>query len=84
MFRALSAAPWFQKCLVLLVLSSPLAWEYLNEARPYAMQFGMSLVVFFSLYWLTARDGGNGRSRRRQPVKKAAAAITRQAEGCRG
>jgi hypothetical protein len=52
MFRAVAAAPRFQKCVALVVLSSPLIWQYLNEARPYAMQIGMSFIVFFSLYRL--------------------------------
>jgi len=36
----------------LLAVSSPFLWYYLNEARPYAMQAGTSLVVFaVILHW---------------------------------
>jgi hypothetical protein len=32
-----------------IALLSPFAWEYLDEARPYAMQLGVSLVIFASV-----------------------------------
>ncbi len=34
---------------------SPFAWYYLNEARPYAMQLGASLLTFASLYRLSLK-----------------------------
>ncbi|MBI3850110.1 MAG: hypothetical protein HY298_07455 [Verrucomicrobia bacterium] len=34
---------------------SPFAWYYLNEARPYAMQFGASLLIFAALYQLSGK-----------------------------
>jgi len=42
-----------------VTLLCPFAWFYLNEARPYAMQLGTSLVIFAALYRLSgdvARD----------------------------
>src|SRR5579859_2030972 len=50
--RVLAVTPRLQKGFALVLLSCPLAWQYLNEVRPYGMQIGMSLVVFFSLYRL--------------------------------
>ena len=44
---------------------SPFAWYYLNEARPYAMQLGASLLTFAALYRLSGRFG-IFRSRRRE------------------
>ncbi len=38
-----------QLATFLVAALSPFAWYYLNEARPYAMQTGTSLVVFASL-----------------------------------
>jgi hypothetical protein len=42
------------------VLLSPFAWYYLDEARPYAMQLGASLIVIGALcrlhYWSPSRD----------------------------
>ncbi len=35
-----------------VTLLCPFAWFYLNEARPYAMQIGASLVVFAAIYHL--------------------------------
>ncbi|HUA39168.1 MAG TPA: hypothetical protein VMA35_12325, partial [Candidatus Sulfopaludibacter sp.] len=61
-FRALNASR-LQKCLALVALSSPLIWQYLNEARPYAMQIGMSSVVFFSLYRLGLEQKASPRER---------------------
>jgi hypothetical protein len=52
MFCALAGKPLLRWCFLLLLLSSPFAWYYLNEARPYAMQIGLSLVVFAALYRL--------------------------------
>ena len=53
---------WFavrkEQCLFVLVLclSSPFLWFYLNEARPYMMVFGLSAVVTSSIvYWLENR-----------------------------
>jgi hypothetical protein len=36
-----------------LLLCSPFAWYYLNEARPYTLQLGASLVVFCAIYRLS-------------------------------
>ncbi len=52
MLRVLAVTPRLQKSFALVLLSCPLAWQYLNEVRPYVLQIGMSLVVFFSLYRL--------------------------------
>jgi len=47
-------APQPQRLAVALVtLAAPFAWYYLNEARPYAMQLGMSLLIFAALYHLS-------------------------------
>ena len=62
MFRAVTASR-LQKCLALVVLTNPLIWQYLNEARPYAMQIGMSSVVFFSLYRLGCEQNAPCRER---------------------
>src|SRR5258708_9110434 len=37
----------------LVALCCPFAWYYLNEARPYAIQLGASMVVFAALYRLS-------------------------------
>jgi hypothetical protein len=39
-----------------LVLVSPFAWYYLDEARPYAMQLGASLLIMASLRHLARGD----------------------------
>jgi hypothetical protein len=36
--------------IVVILLTSPFVWYYLDEARPYAMQIGASLIVFGALY----------------------------------
>ena len=36
-----------------VTLAAPFAWYYLNEARPYTMQLGASLLVFAGLYQLS-------------------------------
>jgi hypothetical protein len=48
----------------LVVLVSPFAWYYLDEARPYAMQLGASLTVFASLYRLGLCQGAAVQQRR--------------------
>ena len=50
----ISALPKPQRLAVAIVtLFSPFAWFYLNEARPYTMQIGCSLVIFAALYRLS-------------------------------
>jgi len=48
----------------LVLLSSPFAWYYLNEARPYAMQLGAALIIFSSLYQLGFVQNEFSRERR--------------------
>jgi hypothetical protein len=50
--RALGAAVQLRCGMILALLSSAFAWYYLDEARPYTMQIGASLMVFGSLYRL--------------------------------
>lgn len=56
MLRVLAAAPRLQKGFALVLLSCPLVWQYLDEVRPYSMQIGIGLVVFFSLYRLRSEQ----------------------------
>ena len=42
--------------MMLVVLGCPFVWYYLDEARPYAMQFSGTLIVFAALYRLSAGD----------------------------
>jgi hypothetical protein len=49
---ALKETPLRRWCASLALLSSPFAWYYLNEARPYAMQIGASCMVLAALYQL--------------------------------
>jgi len=46
----------------LVAVCSPFGWYYLNEARPYAMQLGASLLAFAALYRLSRepRPGDSG------------------------
>jgi hypothetical protein len=50
--RALAGTPLLRWSFLLVLLSSPFAWFYLNEARHYASQIALSLVVFAALYRL--------------------------------
>jgi hypothetical protein len=50
--RALTGKSFLRWGMSLALLSSPFAWYYLNEARPYAMQLGASCIVFAALYQL--------------------------------
>jgi hypothetical protein len=45
---------WMAGCLVLLC---PFAWYYLDEARPYAMQLGVTLLAIAALRQLAQRSG---------------------------
>jgi hypothetical protein len=47
-----------------LILSSPFIWYYLNEARPYSVQLGASLLVFSSIWSLSKPDGRPASERR--------------------
>ncbi len=49
----------------LVVLSSPFAWYYLDEARPYAMQLGASLIIFAALFRLNQNEELAGTQERR-------------------
>ncbi len=42
-----------KQALGLVALVSPFAWYYLDEARPYAMQLGASLIIFAALFRLS-------------------------------
>jgi hypothetical protein len=50
--RVLPRPSLMRRGILLALLSSPFAWYYLNEARPYAMQLGASCIVFSALYRL--------------------------------
>ncbi len=52
----LYALPRRQPFFALLLLTCPFVWFYLNEARPYAMQFGCGLLLLGSVWRLHA-DG---------------------------
>jgi hypothetical protein len=39
--------------IMVVLLTSPFVWYYLNEARPYSVQIGASLMVFSSIYRLS-------------------------------
>ena len=47
----------------LVAALSPFAWYYLNEARPYAMQIGSSLVIFALLFRLALNQDKPSRER---------------------
>ena len=47
--RAFEFNPPLRRGLLLAALSSPFVWYYLDEARPYALQVGASLIVFAAL-----------------------------------
>jgi len=49
LWRALADTPLLRRGFSLALLSSPFLWYYLNEARPYALQISVSLVVFSAL-----------------------------------
>ena len=50
---ALVNQPRLRWAFLALLLCSPFAWYYLNEARPYTLQLGASLVVFLGVYRLS-------------------------------
>jgi hypothetical protein len=52
-----------QLAMFMAAALSPFAWYYLNEARPYAMQIGTSLVVFASLFRLALNQDAPSRER---------------------
>ena len=52
LFCAVEGKPLLRWSLLAVFLSSPFAWYYLNEVRPYAMEIALSLVVFAALYRL--------------------------------
>ncbi len=52
---AFSASPRQRLMGALAVAASPFAWYYVNEARPYAMQLGASLLIFAAVYRLSGR-----------------------------
>lgn len=54
---AFSASTQRRLAVTLAVACSPFAWYYLNEARPYAMQLGASLLIFAALYRLIGECG---------------------------
>ncbi|MGD0614306.1 MAG: hypothetical protein ABSA69_02560, partial [Verrucomicrobiota bacterium] len=49
LWRALAETPLLRRGFSLALLSSPFLWYYINEARPYALQISLSLVVFSAL-----------------------------------
>ena len=50
----IAALPSSKKiAFALVALACPFAWYYLDEARPYAMQLGASLITFAALYRLS-------------------------------
>jgi len=52
-----------QLATFLVAALSPFAWYYLNEARPYAMQIGTSLVAFALLFRLALNQDQPSRER---------------------
>jgi hypothetical protein len=71
--------PWFlagllaiaqrQRALLLVTIASPFAWYCIDEARPYAMQLGTSLLIFAAFGRLFAGPGaGPVREERRWTV----------------
>ena len=53
------AIPGLRKIpMALVILFCPFAWYYLDEARPYAMQIGSSLMIFASLYAFSHQRSG--------------------------
>jgi uncharacterized membrane protein len=52
-----------QLATFLVAALSPFAWYYLNEARPYAMQIGTSLVAFALLFRLALNQDEPSRER---------------------
>ena len=51
--RALEGVGRLLSAAVLVLLTNPFVWYYLDEARPYAMQIGASLIVFGALFRLS-------------------------------
>jgi hypothetical protein len=64
MARATAGQTLLRWSMSLVVLSSPFAWYYLNEARPYALQIGSSLAVFSALFRLGLNQDEPARERR--------------------
>jgi hypothetical protein len=62
-FCALAGKPLLRSSFSAVLLSSPFAWYYLNDARPYAMEIGLSLVVFAGLYRLGLNQKGSTQER---------------------
>jgi hypothetical protein len=58
LIRAVGDKPRLRSGILVALLCSPFAWYYLNEARPYALQTSVSLVVLSALY----RLGQNSRN----------------------
>jgi len=63
-FYALAGKPLLRWSFLIVLLSCPFAWYYLNEARPYAMQIALSLVVFAALFQV----GSNQQDRKQERV----------------
>ncbi len=63
MARALPAAQRLRWSILLVLLCNSFVWFYLDEARPYAMQIGTSLVVFASLFRLASNQDEPARER---------------------
>ncbi len=55
--KAFEYAGWFFWGIIVVLLTSPFVWYYLDEARPYAMQIGASLIVFAAIYRLSFGTG---------------------------
>jgi len=62
----LVGAAWCRRHVLALATVSPFLWYYLNEARPYAMQIGASMLIAGALWRLAQgqREGAFGDSRR--------------------
>jgi hypothetical protein len=61
---ALSSSNQPAPAFALVVCGSPFAWYCLNEARPYAMQLGASLLLFAALGRLRVQPAANGTNER--------------------
>ncbi len=55
----LLAVPRRQMALLVAIAVSPFAWYYLDEARPYAMQMGATLLMLGALYHLAETRAGD-------------------------
>ena len=68
-------------CCAIVPLLSPFTWYYLNEARPYAMQIGLSMLVLGSLYRLASGQAGSSQNERFWVLGLCASSVLLAASG---